>query len=283
MPPPKFNEMNKKVANINEVVVCEYVKSKKGKELYVYAVANYLLAGLGYMSIDDFIKRHIELTGRHKKTVNSWITLLKKKKYIRIRKGVIYIKGKAEIEKNYDCSRTYIQFYEEQLKSYSNFQTHVIRQVALLVQRRMKYAMRKDLGKKDATSLINTGVIETNFAFLKSAKQVGCSISKLQEKLGLNERTISEALKGHTIKQWNSSGWIKGTIARVKYGDFFNDWAGNSYHLALDRATGKQIRVTRRDMDYRWSFDYREETDEYEIKYALASKIDTPSFLVRRR
>ncbi len=274
--------MNNNRININEVVISDYFTKGKSKVLYIYSLTAFLAAGYGYISISDYTQKVQGLTGKSKKTAERWITLLKENKLIRIRKGVIYPNSISTVELGHDVTQTYIRFYEEQLKSYSNFQLYVIRQVAYLLQRRFKHAW-KHLSTDDAASLVNAGKIEAKIARLRSRSQVGCSISKVQNKLGVEKMLISKALKGYTRKQWNTTGWIKGTIARVKYGDMFNDMAGDGYLRCLDRTTGETFRVMPRYMDPRWSFDYDAVNDMYLIKYALASLIVVDGNLCRKR
>ena len=274
--------MNKNRININEVVLADYFSKGKSKILYIYSLTAFLAAGYGYISISDYTQKVQNLTGKSKKTAERWITLLKENKLIRIRKGIIYPNSISKIEIGIDVTQTYIRFYEEQLTSYSNFQLYVIRQVAYLLQRRFKHAW-KHLSTEDAASLVNAGKIETRMARLRSRCNVGCSISKVQAKLGVEKMLVSKALKGYTRKQWNTSGWIKGSIARVKYGDMFDDIAGNGALRCLNRNTGETFRVMPRFIDPRWSFDYDAEKDMYLIKYALASIIVIDSNLCRKR
>ena len=274
--------MNRKNININEVVLSDYFKNSNSKLMHTYVITTYLTAGYGYISIPDYIQKVTEFTSLSKKTVQRWITKLFKNKLIHIKKGVIYISGRKKLEVNHNTSQIYIKFYEEDLKSYSNFRDHVIRQVAYLLQRRFKYAW-KHLSAQDAASLVNTGKIETDFAALRSRKQAGCSISKVQQKLNVDKMTISRSLKGYTEKQWNMTKYIDGSVARLKYGAYFDAIAGNGYNRIIEGSGGKPIRSTYRPIDYRWSFDYLSKLDKYRLKYSIASLIKVDSQICRKR
>lgn len=258
--------MNNKKININEVVLENYSHGDS-KVLHIYSVTAYLTAGYGYVSIEDYIKQVVSFCKISSKTAKRWVTKLKQNKLIKIKKGIMYIKGRKALEEGHDTSRTYIKFYEKDLKSYSNFQKHTIRQLALLTQRRMSFHIRKSK-VEDPTSLVNSGIVETELAVVRSAKKAGCSISQLTKKLGFDKMTISRALKGHTEKQFGTSLSIKGGVVRKKYKSLLNQMTG--------------VNSSKCRKDHRWSFEYNSKNDTYKLKYALASRILVESNLCKK-
>lgn len=257
--------MNNNSISLNESVLYKYFNSGDLKTLYIFVVLAHRTKGLGYTSIEEFKGYAAKVTGSSTRTVDRWISKLKELGLIKIKKGYIYPVSLRDIEKGIDLTKTYVKVDEVHLKSYWDFQAHLIQQVAYLLQRRFRHAW-KYLKTLDAASLVKTGKIETELGFVKNRKQAGCSISKVQEKLGIDKMTISKALRGCTTKQTNNTGWIDGKIARAKYRSLLSDLT-SSY----------------RSMDYRWGFTYDELQDKYLITYSIASNINVESKLTRKR
>lgn len=257
-----LDNTNQRVFNINEMVITDYFQNKKAKALYIYAVTGMLTANKGYISIPEFIQEVSKFCNISTRTANRWIYVLRSSGFAKIKKGIIYVKGKKKIEYNHKTSKWYIQFHEEHLRSYSEFHAHCIRQIALLLQKHFRYAW-KELKKHSADDLH----LEHDLALIKSRDKIGCSISKVQEKLGLAKSTISVALKGYTKKQYNYSLPIKGTIVRVKYGDILNNAVKKTSHEYISN---------------KWGFKYNAEDDTYQLSYALASTITAPSYLRKK-
>ncbi len=255
-----------KVFNINEVVINDYFQNKKAKALYIFAVTGMLTANKGYIEVSEYIKAVSEFCNISNKTAARWVTVLKSNRIARIKRGRIHPKGRKRIEYEHNTTKWYIQFHEEHLKSYMAFKYHCIQQIALLLQKRFRYAW-KDFKISDAASLEKSGKIETSLAMVRNRQQMGCSISKIQEKLGLAKSTISVALKGYTKKQYNYSLPIKGTIARVKYSEILKQ--------AVNKAPNPYI-------SNKWGFKYDPVHDTYQLSYALASIITAPSYLRKK-
>lgn len=252
--------------NINEKTIEEYFQNKNQKTLHIYAVMAFITAGKGYISKNDYITAISRLCNKSAKTAGRWLELLKNHSLINTKKGIVIPKGRKKFEEKISTNNTYIRFTSQHLKSYAEFQNHVIRQIALLRQRRFKYAFNF-LKKNDAASLYISERIEDDLGRVSSRSQVGCSISKIVEALGLSKPVISVALKGYTEKQKNCSKPIKGVIARMKYGN-----------LITELSNRKNNRF-----GYKQSYEYNKENDTYRLCYALASKIIVEPFIINRR
>lgn len=250
--------------NINESVIEDYFKNKHQKKLFLYSTIVLLSSGKGYISIVDYKLGVQKLCGKSEKTVNRWITILKKSKLIKIRRGVLYPLGRSKMELGHNTTHTYIKFTEEHLKSFNDFQNHVIRQIALMIQNRFKYAWTK-MKHMDAGSLQNSGKIETEMERVNSRKQCGCSISKIVEKLDVAKSTISVALRGYTKKQSNCKK-MSGQVARSEYRSLLDGITYRSSYLSP-----------------KWSYKYNKKTDTYQLCYALASQIVVESYLKRKK
>jgi len=249
---------------INEAIIEDYYLNKKQKLLYSYATVVMLTAGYGYIKTPKLKEGLAKLCGISSLTADRWISLLKNNNLIRIRKGTVYPDGRKKSEQNYKLSKSYIRFGKEHLSSFSNFQNHVIRQIGLLLQNRFEYAF-KELNK-DVSSLVKLDKIETELARVKSRQQIGCSISKIHNKLDIPKSTISVALRGHTRKLSNCTKPIKGRIARVKYGSYINAMTNKEYYY----------------VNPRHSYKYNPKDDTYELCYSLASRILVDSYILRR-
>lgn len=264
----------KKVINVNEISLCEYTKAGKAKDLYVYYLLSYITAGLGYFDKDKLYKEVYKISKTSKKTYGRWLERARANGFIRVRKGVVYVKSKNKLGLN--LNNTYVQFSLENLQSYREFQRHTIRQIAVLTQRRFKYAY-KFLSKDDAASLVDSGKIETALEALRNANQAGCSISQLVKKLGLDKKTISLALKGFAKKQVNYDSKMAGKAARKKYGSLLTMIAGDKVK-GSSRRIGKDSRF-----NFKLVFKYNKKDDTYQIGCRIASKIDVIPCIKRKR
>ena len=263
--------MGKKSININEQILTQYSSSGDLRVLWLYALAVVHTAGKGYIGVDDFKKRLSQFSNKSEKTIERWIDSLIFHKLIKIKKQVIYPISREKFEASFpEANQIYIRYEEEDLKAYHIFRKHTIQQVALLKQRRYKYAYRKHMSKADIASLVKCGTIETELAALRGSKQAGCSISQLVKTLGFDKKTISESLKGVTQKQVNFTLPIKGSIARMKYGSLLNNITSNQKNQYDS-------------MSYKMVFDYNSKKDTYRIGCKLASRILVTSSISRLR
>ena len=252
---------------INEKTIEKHFRLKKLKVLYIYSIFSYLTYCKGYVSIDEAFNKIPKINKVSKKTLTRWITILKQENLISLKNNVIHVKSKKYLQSDISISKVVILFELKDLESYNNFKNNAIQQIANLLQIRFRYAF--DSLSKNSTSLIKTKKIETKLALIKSKQQVGCSISKIKEKLKIETMTISRALKGKTKKQYNSTPWIKGTEARNSYSSLLTDLSKKSKIDIFEALEGK----TSRQKNYKWSFDYDVKTDMYKINYAIASVI----------
>lgn len=256
--------MSNSKININEGVLKKY-SGKLCKVLHMYAVSSKITANYGYISITDYIKSVRELCGCSERTAYRWIEQLRKHRFINVKRGRIHVKGRRKVEATCKTSKIYVQFEDEHLEFYTEFRDHIIRQLALLEQRRISYGVSKNNKSISTASLLHTGKVANSLAVVKTAKNTGCSISRLTKVLEFDKMTISRALKGYTTKQFGATLPIKGSIARKKFKEVLDDTK------------------TPNRKDYRWSFEYNGKKDTYIIKYALASRIEVDSYLCRRR
>lgn len=256
--------INKKHISLNEGVIEHYQKNKDLKALYCLGVVCFITSGLGYIGYDALIRSVTDLTGVSPRTARAWILELRSRAHIRIRKGVVYVKTKRLIENEFGNGRVFIGFEKDHLKNYNKFRDHIIRQLALLKQRRFRHAF-KTMSVADANSLLISGKIESPLAIIKDWNKVGCSISQIVKNYGFDKKTVSGALKGYATKQWNQTRAVKGTFMRKKYADFLSE-----------------LRKKHRQVSHRYSFSYCPGTDTYRVLYALGSTIGVDSMLFKR-
>lgn len=262
------------IINVNEQSLVQFTKNGEAKTLYIYYLLSYITAGLGYYDLKDLYNEVYEITGTSKKTFKRWLELVREKGFIRVRKGTVYVKSKKRLGLN--LNNTFIQFSISNLQSYKDFQKHTIQQIAVLTQKRFKYAY-KLLSKTDAASLERSGKIETALAALRSANQAGCSISQLVKRLGLDKKTISSALKGVTEKQVNYGVKINGKTARAKRGGLITAIAGQKVPGSTKRKN-KESRYTSK-----LTFKYDQKNDTYQFGCSIASKINVIPCLKRKK
>ncbi len=264
---------------INEGILTIYFEAKHSKLLYTYAVVSYLTAGKGYSTHSELVSSIMSFTKVIKRTAIRWIEKLKAARLIRIIKNVVYVKGRKKLHKLHTPTKTYIVFYKEVLTDYIKFQYHAIQQVALLIQRKFKHSCKK-LRAEGATSLVQQGKIEAELAYVYFRRQMGCSISKVQEKLGINKMIISAALRGCTEKQYNYGKWVSGKLVRKKFRDLFDDLSPRYYNLKARKVIKKNFESRKNIKDYRLSYEYDSKKDSYRLKYSIASLIKVNSYLL---
>ena len=117
--------------NLSEVVIKDYFQNKDAKLLYMYAVASFITADLGYMEKREFQQSIVDLCNVANKTAKRWIKELHNHKLVRIRKGIVHPLGRGRFEMPHVPTQKYIRFHKEHLIKYTNFKAHAIRQIAL--------------------------------------------------------------------------------------------------------------------------------------------------------
>lgn len=251
---------------LNIKMVQDLFATGQHKTAYLYAAVTHLTAGVGYCSIQEFVDGLSTICSVSPKTAKRWLQVLKKARLIKIRRGTVHVLGKKALMSRFNFSQTYIQYDLEDLSCYSYFRDHTIQQVALHIQNRFRYSFHKHLKSNDATSLVNTGIIDSELGFVKSSTKTGCSISQVVKFLGVDKMTVSNALRGHTEKQVNYSYPIPGKVARTKYKDLIEGIISNSPRI-----------------NPRFSFSYSKVSDSYRIGYAISSRVLSSSSLKRSR
>lgn len=257
--------MDNKRININEGVISAYSKSGNLKVLHMYSCAVYLTAERGYMPLADFLLALQSLCSISERTSTRWVQVLKEHELIKVKRNTVYVLGRKVMQRRYELTRSHVQFTAWELDSYINFQNHVIRQCALLIQRRFKHAFKEISSEHNAASLVQSGKIETLLEFVDKKDKVGCSISQLVKFLGLDKRIISMALRGQVVKQFNTSSPIPGKVFRFKYKNFLETRIQNS-----------------KEFNFKYSYQYFKDTDEYIIICSISSSIVVQSSLKRK-
>ena len=256
----------RKTTKLNISMVQDLFASGQYKTAYLYAAVLQLTAGRGYCSIQEFVDGMSTICTVSPKTAKRWLQVLKKARLIKIRRGTVHVFGKKTLANRFNFTQSYIQYELEDLSCYSNFRDHTIQQIALHIQNKFRYSFSKHLKDSNATSLVTTGIIDSELGFVKSSAKTGCSISQVVKFLGVDRMTVSNALRGHTEKQVNYSYPIPGKVARTKYGDLISGIANHSPWI-----------------NPRYSFSYSKSNDTYRIGYAISSKVLSSSSLKRSR
>ena len=237
-------------------------------------MVSWLTAGYGYAKLEELKIKMVLMCNISHKTAGRWIDTLISEEMINIKKGVVYVLGRAKLKSPLEKSRRYVRYELDDMKTYKKFLYHSIRQLCLLIQVRFSYSYRF-LSASDPHSLVENGRIETRLAALKSADQAGCSLSQAVKKIGIDKATISRALKGHTIKQANYFT-ISGKQARFKFKGLIEALSGKYKNTPNDIS-----RVKSRALTYQWFFEYSKKQDVYLIGYKLGSKIDVKASFCR--
>lgn len=268
--------------NIKVEVALDKSKEKSWRTLMLYSIAVCSSNGAGYVSIKKYIDTVMVICGVSQKTAKRWVQILKESDLATVKKGYIRHISRKTLESRHKCNRTQIRFELHHLSSFTNFKYHIIRQIALLTQKRFESVIRRKKGSS-AKELCNNGKIQGKLEYIGNPNRTGCSISQLQTSTGFDKKTISAALKGHTIKMVNKTSPIKGKVFRKLYKAKMDDMSLKvvPQFNADGIDTGKM--AAGRSTPHKFYYKYNKSKDTYTLYCAIASRITSNSYLSRSR